>query len=574
MSRKPLILSHLKSKRLTTAEVLAVARGERPVALAPATAKLLQRRREQIVGHVQGTGGAHYGFNRGFGHNQKLPVVEEDLAQLQTNLIRSHAAGVGEPAPLEVVRAAMLLRAQSLTRGHSGVRPELVQRLLELLNADVVPLVPLYGSVGASGDLAPLSHMALPLIGEGQVFVGGSARPRQSAGVLRKLGLKPLALEMKEGLALNNGVQFSTAFGFLALDRVRTLLHNAALATSLAAQVMLGGDAPFRPDLHALRPHPGAVKVAGWVWALMQDSPMREFHRRYDVDGEVQDPYSLRCAAQILGACAELIDEAEATLLVEANAVTDNPVILPQGNQFTDVVSGGHFHGMPVATRLYGLVQALAIMARLSNMRSARYVDEERNKGMPGDLKWPGLSDRQKAISSTMMIPEYASAALTNWIWGAAMPSHLLSISTDAGQEDHVSMSAPLAVRLWQTLPRAAEVLAIELAFAAQAAAVRKAVPGIPTRIHREQSVNPEVYAADDPYLVRWSKADRKLSPAGEAVVARIARAFPPVKHDRVLGPQLQALAELVERGELVQVAARTLGRGQKKGEAPPFPTP
>jgi histidine ammonia-lyase len=546
------------------ADIVAVARGGRTVALADATRQALAERRDQVERFVRESGTPHYGFNRGFGHNQKLAVSLAATRPLQANLLRSHACGVGDPAPAEVVRAAMLLRAVSLARGHSGVRPVVVERLIDMLGAGAVPEVPVFGSLGASGDLAPLSHMALPLIGEGFVMYRG--RRLSGRRFLRTIGWPALQLEMKEGLALNNGVQFTTAFGVLLLAELTNLLDHATLATAMTAQVMLASAAPFRADLHAQRPHPGARRVAEAIWQLMQDSPIREFHRRYDVDGEVQDPYNLRCAAQVLGACAELLDDAARTFAIEANAVTDNPIILPLAErelpfvnsgsldpgdirgrvgQHIDIVSGGHFHGMPIATRLYGLVQAMAIMARLANMRAARYVDEDRNKGLGADLKWPGLSERERATSSAMMIPEYVSASLTNWIWGASMPSHLLSISTDAGQEDFVSMSAGLAVRAWETLPRLAEVLAIELAYAAQAAAIRKVQDTIPSRL-----VGRRGRAA-----VPWAPEDRRMSPACEAVVARIAEVFPPVVKDRELSTGLHALARLVHTGELVTIA-------------------
>lgn len=554
-------------------DVLSVARGGRRVELAAETRALLAARRRQVVDYVAASGTPHYGFNRGFGHNQKVAVSPEATAALQVNLIRSHAAGVGEPAPADAVRAAMLLRAASLARGHSGVRPELVERLLELLNADVVPLVPRFGSVGASGDLAPLSHIALAILGEGRVLFRGEVR--QAADVQRELGLPPVTLEMKEGLALNNGMQFTCGLGFVALDDARRLLETAALATSLSVQVMLGSDTPFRADLHALRPHPGARLVAAWVWQLMQGSPMREFHRRVDLDGEVQDPYSLRCAAQVLGAGAELLEDARRTLEIEASSVTDNPILLPLTDATAarlewgtapaelrarasaeahaiDIVSGGHFHGMPIAVKLYGLVQAMAIAARLSNMRVARYVDEDRNKGLGSDLIWTALGPAERSISSALMIPEYVSAALTNWIWGASMPSHLLSVSTDAGQEDHVSMAAGVAVRIVETLPRLAEVLAVELACAAQAAAVRKAQEAIPSRVPGRASAP-------------WSEADRRLSPPGEAVVARIQQVFPLVTEDRVLSDDLSALARLVLSGDLVTTAAAALA---ERGDA------
>lgn len=563
-------------------DVIAVADGAQ-VALAPSTIALLKERRAQIVAVVEETQSPAYGFNRGFGHNVDVPVPPHRLSELQENLIRSHAAGVGEPAPPRVVRAVMFLRAVSLARGHSGVRPEIITALAEMLNRGVIPVVPRHGSVGASGDLAPLSHIVLVMLGEGQAWVGDGAEPVAGDQALAQVGMEPIRLAMKEGLALNNGVQFSTALGILAWERLETLLATATINTALAVQVMLGSDAPFLAELHALRPHPGARAVAADVAALLRDSPIRAAHERYDVDGEVQDPYNLRCAAQVLGTCRELLDEARQTFEIEINSVTDNPILLEDAEHpgaFTRIVSGGHFHGMPVAIRLYGLVEAMGVMARLSNMRCARYVDESRNKGLGSDLKWPGLSDEEAAVSSSMMIPEYVSAALTNTIWGAAMPTHLFSLSTDAGQEDHVSMSAGLAVRLWESIPRLSEALAIELAFASQAAAVRRSMVYFPSK---KKLLDTEMEALEDArsgyeaavrgaldredfdieldvrVRYRWNESERRLSPACERVLEVVGEAFSAVERDRTLTLEFSELAARVERGDIVAAARELL---------------
>ncbi|MCL4235664.1 MAG: aromatic amino acid lyase, partial [Deltaproteobacteria bacterium] len=450
---------------LTLAEIRAVAEGDAAVEFDDETGRLLDERRRQIVEFVESSKVPAYGFNRGFGHNVRLTVDAERAAELQRNLIRSHASAVGEPAPVPVIRAAMLMRVRSLARGHSGVRSEVPRKLVEFLNAGITPVVPRFGSVSASGDLAPLSHIALGLMGEGEVFVGGKHMPASSA--LARAGIEPLALEMKEGLALNNGVQFSTAYGILAAAHMETLWRTACVGTSLTMQVMLGADTPWREDLHALRPHPGAVKTASVLRALAANSPIREAHRPYDIDGEIQDPYNLRCAAQILGAARTLIDRANETFAIEANSVTDNPILLPaEGGAYTDIVSGGHFHGMPVAVDLYGLLQAAAMIASLVSVRCARYVDEARNRGLGADLKWPGPTDDPEwsaiqSASSGMMVPEYVAASLVNRLWGECMPTHLFSISTDAGQEDHVSMAANVAIRAFDAIPRLAEALAV-----------------------------------------------------------------------------------------------------------------
>jgi histidine ammonia-lyase len=571
------------------ADFARVSRGE-TVVLDRETWLMLESRRDQVVRFVdRDPGRAHpaYGFNRGFGHNVGLPVPAEKRDELQLNLIRSHSCGVADPAPVEIVRGAMYLRALSLARGHSGVRPQVVEALVNLLNAGITPLVPRLGTVSASGDLAPLSHIALALIGEGEVFYRGERRPASAA--LAEAGIDPLVLEMKEGLALNNGVQYSNAYGLWCLEKMDVLLKSAAVATALTAQVMLGADTPFRSDLHSLRPHRGSRLVAGWLFELMAGSPLRESHRSFDVDGEIQDPYNLRCAPQILGACAELLERARTTFAIEAAAVTDNPVILQAGRDFetacpdekarafdgafVDIVSGGHFHGMPVAVDLYGLLQACGIMCRLSNMRAVRYIDGKRNKELGSDLKPYGNLDyldwavhpdnyrdlpedfrahvdslypkktameTEQAVSSTFMIPEYVSAGLTNWIWGSCMPVHLFSLSTDAGQEDHVSMAANVAIRLQESLPRVAEVIAIELALGSQAAELRKTMRCIPSRLKKWHPL---------------TEAETSLNPVGEAVLNAVRERFPLVVEDRALGSDTSRLGEAVMEGRIVEAA-------------------
>ena len=564
-----------------------VARGGK-VVLSGSAREMLQTRRDQVVGFVDRNPGETqpaYGFNRGFGHNVHLPVPAERRDELQRNLIRSHSCSVGCPAPEEVVRGAMYLRAVSLARGHSGVRPQVVEKLIELLNARITPLVPRLGSVSASGDLSPLSHIALALLGEGEVHYLGERQP--AANAFAAAGISPLTLEMKEGLALNNGVQYSTAYGIWCLGKMDILLRSAAIATALSAQVMLGADTPFREDLHALRPHRGSQLVARWLFDLMRDSPLRNAHRDFDVDGEIQDPYNLRCAPQIMGACAELLDRARATFAIEAAAVTDNPVILAAGapalaaikdekaqtfvGQFVDIVSGGHFHGMPVAVDLYGLVQACGIISRLSNMRAVRYIDGNRNKGLGSDLKpygdlnylkWaeerkdslpedfrrhvegllPRLDEMEadQAVSSTLMIPEYVSAALTNWVWGSCMPTHIFSLSTDAGQEDHVSMAANVATRLYDSLAPVAEIIAVELAFGSQAARLRREMRCIPSRLHTWHPL---------------TEAETALNEVGEAVLKAVRTRFPTIESDRAMADQITGLGEAVLAGEIVAAA-------------------
>jgi histidine ammonia-lyase len=527
-----------ENQKLSLSQILAVAGGAK-VSLSPATKRRLSIQRQKLVAQLRQSKEPAYGFNRGFGHNVEKSVAEKDLELLQLNLVRSHASGVGPEIPTQIVRTAMLLRAHSLAQGFSGVRPEVIQCLCDFLNAQITPIVPQFGSVGASGDLAPLAHIALALIGEGAVRDRTGRKYKNS----KSLKVKLLQLQMKEGLALLNGVQVSTAYGLHSIAACKNLLSQAVLNTALVTQVMLGADDSFSAEFQNVRPHSGALKIAELLRNLCKNSPIREFHRDYRVDGQVQDPYNIRCSPQILGACYELLEQAERTLMIEAQSVTDNPLVFTKKNRNKKtnfkIVSGGHFHGMPVAVQLYSMLEAIGIIARLGNLRCVRFVDESKNRGLGSGLKWPHLNADESAASSAMMIPEYVSASLCNHIWGQCMPTHLFALSTDAGQEDHVSMSAGLAVRLWDTLPRLAEILAIELAYCVQAAEIRASstqFPGI---------------AGPTP----WPKQSRKLSPICEKVHREALKFFPPVKKDRVLSEELSNLAEKIISGKFISVA-------------------
>ncbi len=566
-----IILEH--NQNINLDQIIAVGEQRAKIKLADSSRKLLQERRKQIEDYIKSQDLPAYGFNRGFGHNVDLPVSSDNLSDLQEKLIVSHSAGLGDTAPKNIVRMTMLLRAQSLCRGYSGVRPDVIEQILNLINHDIIPVVPEYGSVGASGDLIPLSHIALSLMGKGKAHFKG--RIVDSKAALKESGLSPLKLEMKEGLALNNGVQFMTAIGLYCCEQMKNYLKTACILTSMTTQVMLAPDTPFRKDLHELRPHPGAVKTAKWIYDCMKDSPIRESHRDYRIDGEIQNPYNIRCAAQILGSCSDLIDECEKALLLEANSVTDNPILLPvkkdNDELFIDIVSGGHFHGMPVAIRVFNLFQAMGIMAGLINQRCARYVDENQNKGLGRDMKWHDLSDELKAISSGMMLPEYCSAALTNAIWGEAMPSHLFNIPTNTGQEDHVSMGTGLAIRLLKALPKISHLLAIEMAYIIQAAAIRKQLQYIPSSIPVPEKIKKkftalkkELHSELNPFIIDINIKEkypikpeqRKLNQLGEDVLEQMSQIFPPVIEDRILADQLQALSDAISQGQIVDIVS------------------
>jgi histidine ammonia-lyase len=567
-----------KNQKLSLADIAAGAAHEAAFSLAAEARAYMGALREKAEAALAAQPSRRvYGLNTGFGSNFRDYVSPERLQALQRNLILSHCVGVGPLAPREVVRATMLLRARSLAEGQSVVRPVVVETLLDLLNRDIVPATPANGSVSASGDLSPLSHIAAVLIGEGAVLLdakGQAAFGAESVPTARYLAdaakhglatFKPLVLEMKEGLALNNGCQYATAWGVLAAARMRSLIATAALATALGVQAMVGMGRPFRADLQALRPHPGQQKVAAWVWDLLDGYMFRNASAddRVVFDGEFQDPYNLRCAAQILGPCEDLIARAEATFGCEANSVTDNPIDLNSGAagyELDQITSGGHFHGMGVAVDAYGLLQAAGIMARLANMRCQRYVDARRNKGLGPQVR----GEAPDPTESGLLMAEYTTAGLCNQIWGLAMPSHLMSISTDSGQEDHVSMAANVAMRAFEASARLAEVLAIELAYASQALLVRARNDGLVTRVldpnlggttpapsqavfgGRARSVGFEK-------TWRMSMSAAELAPAHLTVpaIAAIRESFAPVEGDRELSWDFMRLAEKVLSGEI-----------------------
>ena len=465
----------------------------------------------------------------------------------------------------------MLLRVHSFLRGNSAVRSSLISLIVSLLNHRITPSVPCFGSVGASGDLAPLSHIARTLIGEGNVWYERQLRPAHE--VFQSLQITPATLQMKEGLALSNGMQFTLAYGIYVHHQVSRLLKAATFISAFTTQVMLGSDDPFDSEFQLLRPHPGACKIARWLTEYSAGSPIRESHRAYHVDGEVQDPYNIRCTPQILGASAELLDDAQATFEIEANSATDNPLILkdPETNNWTRIVSGGHFHGMPLATRLYGLIQAASIICSLSNTRCSRYVDENRNKGLGNDLIWPTLTSEERSQSSGMMIPEYVSAALTNLVLGYSTPNHLYPISTDAGQEDHVSMATNLAFKLFDMVPRINELLAIELLFAYQGALIRKKLAQLPSK-HTVGSEHSEEIQKFTAYMketalstlgpdfevslkIRTTKSipasATEFSPSCEKVIEQLATIVAPITVDRSLSEDILNVATFISTSEL-----------------------
>ena len=394
-----------------------------------------------------------YGINTGFGLLASTRIPAERLAELQRNLILSHSCGLGDPLPRHVVRLMIALKLLGLGRGYSGVRPLVIQALQALLDRDAVPVIPSQGSVGASGDLAPLAHLIAALMGEGRIDVGGETLRAREA--LDKLGMEPLDLGPKEGLAHINGTQATTAIALDALFMAERVFAAALAVGALSVDALKGSVKPFDPRLHALRGQPGQIAVAAHIAALLDCSAIVESHFRC---GRVQDPYSFRCQPQVMGAALDLLINAARTLTIEASAVTDNPIVFPETDE---AISGGNFHAQPVAFAADIIAMAMCEVGSLSERRTAVLVDPKMS-GLPAFLTDDG------GVNSGLMIPQVTAAALVSENKSLAFPASVDSIPTSAGQEDHVSM-APIAARKAATIARnAAGVIAVELIAAAQ----------------------------------------------------------------------------------------------------------
>lgn len=439
--------------RLTLAELRALWTAPRRVALAD-TARAAITASAAAIDAIVARGEAAYGINTGFGKLARTRIPDAQLEQLQRNLILSHSVGTGEPMSDATVRLVMAMKAASLARGHSGVRPVVIDTLLAVLNAGIVPRIPSKGSVGASGDLAPLSHMTLALMGEGEVRMDGRVVPATAA--LQAAGIAPLTLAAKEGLALINGTQVSTALALHGLFLAERLLEAGSLTGALCVDAAKGSDTPFDARIHALRGQPGQIASAAVTRALLEGSAIRQSH--VVNDERVQDPYSLRCQPQVMGACRDLIAQAARTLLIEANAVTDNPLVFPDTGE---VLSGGNFHAEPVAFAADTLALALAEIGALSERRIALLIDSTLS-GLP-----PFLVDNP-GLNSGFMIAHVTAAALASENKSLAHPASVDSLPTSANQEDHVSMATHAARRLDAMADHTATILAIEWLAAAQ----------------------------------------------------------------------------------------------------------
>jgi histidine ammonia-lyase len=516
----------LTGSDLTVEAVEAVARGGARVVLDPAARVRIQRSRD-VVDELVAAGDVVYGVTTGVGALADRSIAPADAARLQENLLLSHAAGVGEPLSRDVVRAMLVLRANTLALGYSGVRPEVVDRLLAFLDLGIHPVVPAQGSVGASGDLAPLAHLALPVIGHGQVELGGHLMPGLMA--LRETGLEPMVLGPKEGLALLNGTQLMTALGALLAVDAERLLRAASVAAAMSVEALLGTDVAFAEALQAVRPHPGQVRVAAELRHLLRDSGIQRAH--HASTHKVQDPYSLRCAPQVHGAVRDALDHLRRVLAIEMNAATDNPLVFAEGGVADAsaratgggrVISGGNFHGEPVALALDFAKMALAELGSIAERRVALLVDPHLNGSLPAFLA--GSS----GLESGLMLLQYTAAALVSEHKVLAHPASVDSIPTSANQEDHVSMG-PIAGRHARTVLDGVErIVAIELLCAARALDLRLADPAL-------AGAQPGTGVAE--------------------AHARVRSVSRPWDADREPGPDINAVTRLVHDGALSELA-------------------
>lgn len=451
-----------------------------------------------------------YGVNTGFGKLAQVRIQPGDTETLQRNLVRSHCAGVGEPLPGDVVRLSLALKLLSLGRGASGVRWRVIEVLEQMLARGVLPVVPAQGSVGASGDLAPLAHIAAVMIGEGEAFI--ESERVGGAEALKQAGIEPIVLTAKEGLALINGTQISTALALAALFNAHGLLNSGLVTGALSTDAGMGSSAPFQAAIHELRGQPGQIAVAGTLRALMSGSGIRESHRYGDE--RVQDPYCLRCQPQVMGACLDQLRHAARTLEREANAVTDNPLVLPDDGT---ILSGGNFHAEPVAFAADQLALAIAEIGSIAERRIAMLVDPDLSFGLPAFLTpEPGLN-------SGFMVAEITAAALYSENKQRAAPCSVDSTPTSADQEDHVSMATHGARRLSAMNANLSRILGIELLIAAQGVELRRPL--------------------------------RSSEPL-ERVIQTLRTVVPPLEADRHLAADLERAAALVAEDRLPGTAA------------------
>ncbi len=488
-------------RSLTIGDVESVAKGRARVSLPAATARRIREGRRSLE-RIVAEGKVAYGVNTGVGELRTVCIPPEDLRQLQANLIRSTACGVGEPLPIEVVRAMMLLRANALSSGLSGVRLELVKLLVGMINADVVPAVPSRGSVGSSGDLVPLAHMSLPLIGEGEAFLEGRRMDGNEA--MLAAGLRPIVLEAKEGLALINGTQMMTAVGCLCLREAERLVDATIASASMAVDALKGTPHAFDARLFEARPHPGALEVAKRMRAMLEGSEIAASHSKCH---EVQDAYTLRCVPQVVGACVDSLAFAKDVVQRELNSVTDNPLVFEDG-----AVSGGNFHGQPIAMALDQACLAIHVLGAFSERRTARMLDGKLSR-------LPDFLIESEGLESGMMILQYTAAGLVSENKVLSSPASADSLPTSANQEDYNSMGSVSALKLMRTVENTRSIVAIELICAAQALEFQELKPGRGAEAARRRVRS----------VVKRLRTDRQMSgDIGEVAGLISANAFSP----------------------------------------------
>lgn len=479
----------------------------------PEASRAALRASQQVVQDAADGDAPVYGVNTGFGKLANQRISKSQLADLQCNLIRSHCVGVGEPLQPAVMRLMLALKAASLARGYSGVREVVVDALIAVYNAGLVPWVPSQGSVGASGDLAPLAHMTLALMGEGFMLVDGMPVP--ALPVLQAAGIAPLTLGPKEGLALINGTQTSTALALHALLTFEPVLEAALVIGALTIDAARGSDGPFDPRIHALRGQPGQIDVAQYYRALLAGSAIRDSH--LSGDDRVQDPYCLRCQPQVVGACLDQLRHAARVLLIEANAVTDNPLVFAEDRA---MLSGGNFHAEPVALAADGMALAIAEVGAIAERRIAMLIDSSVSR-------LPPFLTEDAGLNSGFMIAHVTAAALASENKSLAHPASVDSLPTSANQEDHVSMATFAARRLQTMISNTAHILGIELLAAAQGIDFLRPL---------------------------------KSSAALEQVHALLRRDVPKMMQDRYLAPDIAHATALVRGGSLAHIVQTLAG--------------
>ncbi len=499
----------IDGEELTTEDVEKVSRGFEEVVLAEESRKKVGSSRDIVEGKSDSDENI-YGINTGFGDLADVKIDKEKTKELQENLIRSHASGVGEPLKKEVVRATMLLRANTLAKGYSGVRPVIIERLLQLLNKRVHPVIPAKGSVGASGDLAPLAHMSLVSMGEGEAVYQGKKLSGEEA--MKRADIEPVSLRAKEGLALLNGTQVMTAIGALAVQDGKSLLKAAQIASAMSLEALMGTDAVFDERLHKVRPHPGQKRCAANLRKLTEGSEIIESHRECD---RVQDPYTLRCMPQVYGAAKDALEYVENVLNIEMNSATDNPLVFSDG----DAISGGNFHGQPVALALDFLSMAISEIGDISERTTDKLMYEEES-GLPRFLT------KESGLNSGFMIAQYTAASLVSENKVLSHPASVDSIPTSAGQEDHVSMGTISARHLREIVENVQYAVAIELISAAQALEFHELTPG------------------------RGVKAAYEF----------IRRSIEPLERDRSLHEDIKRAKKMIEKGSLVKRVESEVG--------------